>query len=198
MKGINFEGLRDAGDPAELAAPLRRRRYDELTVLHITATVEERQRLLDTDPPLSQRAFPCRSASAAASGPRTTRGRCRRRRGQGEPEHRGTRTTWRSSPHSRKRYGSQAVIVAIDAKRPTGVRPSIGRSAGETRENAVDWAREADRPRRRRDPAYLDRSRRHEERLRLRTDRRGLGCRDISRDSLRWRRRSDHFAAVFT
>jgi cyclase len=44
VKGINFEGLRSAGDPAELARRYNREGIDELVILDITATLERRRR----------------------------------------------------------------------------------------------------------------------------------------------------------
>jgi cyclase len=43
VKGINFEGLRDAGDPASLAARYNRDGIDEIVILDVTATIEARQ-----------------------------------------------------------------------------------------------------------------------------------------------------------
>src|SRR5437764_14931539 len=48
VKGINFEGLRNAGDPAELARRYNGEGIDELVILDITATIEERRALADT------------------------------------------------------------------------------------------------------------------------------------------------------
>src|ERR1700741_4655442 len=48
VKGVNFEGLRAAGDPAELARRYNREGVDELVILDITATLEERRALADT------------------------------------------------------------------------------------------------------------------------------------------------------
>src|SRR5215210_8249768 len=45
VKGINFENLRDAGDPVELGALYARQGADELVFLDITATVEKRKTL---------------------------------------------------------------------------------------------------------------------------------------------------------
>jgi len=45
VKGINFEGLRDAGDPVELAALYSREGADELVFLDISATGEKRKTL---------------------------------------------------------------------------------------------------------------------------------------------------------
>lgn len=45
VKGINFEGIRDAGDPVELAARYAAQGADELVFLDITATIEKRKTL---------------------------------------------------------------------------------------------------------------------------------------------------------
>ena len=47
VKGINFENLRDAGDPVELAAYYAAQGADELVFLDITATVEDRKTLIE-------------------------------------------------------------------------------------------------------------------------------------------------------
>ena len=47
VKGINFENLRDAGDPVELGALYAAQGADELVFLDITATVENRKTLVD-------------------------------------------------------------------------------------------------------------------------------------------------------
>ena len=47
VKGINFEQLRDAGDPVELGALYARQGADELTFLDITATLEKRATLVE-------------------------------------------------------------------------------------------------------------------------------------------------------
>ena len=46
VKGINFEGIQDAGDPVELAMLYAQQRIDELVFLDITATIEKRQTLI--------------------------------------------------------------------------------------------------------------------------------------------------------
>jgi cyclase len=43
VKGINFEGLRNAGDPIELAIKYEKKGADELVFLDITATLEDRK-----------------------------------------------------------------------------------------------------------------------------------------------------------
>ena len=74
-----------------------------------------------------------------------------------------------------QRYGSQAVIVAIDAKREGGAFRIYVRSGQQATERDADRVgARGGRPRRRRDPADVHRPRRDEERLRLRADRGGL------------------------
>src|SRR5262245_12378742 len=48
VKGVNFEGLRAAGDPTELARRYNAEGVDELVILDITATIETRRALADT------------------------------------------------------------------------------------------------------------------------------------------------------
>src|SRR3977135_2847835 len=48
VKGVNFEGLRSAGDPAELARRYNAEGIDELVILDITATLEARRGFADT------------------------------------------------------------------------------------------------------------------------------------------------------
>ena len=48
VKGVQFVNLRDAGDPAELAARYNREGADELVVLDITASRDHRSTFLDT------------------------------------------------------------------------------------------------------------------------------------------------------
>ena len=48
VKGVNFEGLRSAGDPADLARRYNAEGIDELVILDITATLEARRALADT------------------------------------------------------------------------------------------------------------------------------------------------------
>ncbi|MEI9934250.1 MAG: HisA/HisF-related TIM barrel protein [Ferruginibacter sp.] len=47
VKGINFENIRDAGDPVELALLYSQQGADELVFLDITATVEKRKTLVE-------------------------------------------------------------------------------------------------------------------------------------------------------
>src|SRR5258708_12256214 len=65
VKGTNFVGLRDAGDPVELAARYCAEGADELVLLDITATIEKRKTLSEF----------VRRVAAAVNLPFTVRGR---------------------------------------------------------------------------------------------------------------------------
>ena len=147
VKGINFEGLRSAGDPAELARRYNVEGIDELVILDITATLERRRALADTIRAVARELF---IPLAVGGGIRTeddARGGGRGRRRQGQPEHGGARRTPTLITTLANRYGSQAVIVAIDAKRAgrrsaTPVYARSGTAAADR--DAVEWAREAE------------------------------------------------------
>ena len=57
VKGVQFEHLRDAGDPAELAAAHSRAGADEVVLLDISATHENRATLADTVRRTAQQLF---------------------------------------------------------------------------------------------------------------------------------------------
>jgi cyclase len=143
VKGVNFLGLRHAGDPAELADRYNREGIDELTVLDVTATIEGRRALLDTVREVSRRIF---IPLAVGGGIRTLddaravidAGADKVSLNSAALADPGLVTTVAGT------YGSQAVIVAIDAKRGAGGFEVFARS-GTTKapREAVAWAREA-------------------------------------------------------
>ena len=57
VKGVHFEGLRNAGDPAELAARYNEEGIDEVVILDVTATLEGRRALADTVSAVAKRIF---------------------------------------------------------------------------------------------------------------------------------------------
>ncbi len=57
VKGVNFVGLRDAGDPVELAQRYNEQSADELVFLDITATNEKRDLILDLASRLARELF---------------------------------------------------------------------------------------------------------------------------------------------
>jgi len=143
VKGVNFLGLRNAGDPAELADRYNREGIDELTVLDVTATIEGRGALLETIREVSRRIF---IPLAVGGGIRTLddakavidAGADKVSLNSAALADPGLVTAVAGT------YGSQAVIVAIDAKRGDAGFEVFARS-GTTRapREAVAWAREA-------------------------------------------------------
>jgi cyclase len=143
VKGVNFEGLRNAGDPAELAERYNDEGIDEIVILDVTATLEGRRALADTVSAVAKRIFipltvggGVRSEEDAAAAI------------DAGAEKVSLNTAALSNPdlitRLARRYGSQAAIVAIDAKWVNDralVYARSGQSA--TEREAVEWAREA-------------------------------------------------------
>ncbi|MGE3510212.1 MAG: imidazole glycerol phosphate synthase subunit HisF [Vicinamibacterales bacterium] len=144
VKGINFEGLRNAGDPAELARRYNRELIDELVILDVTATLESRRALADTIHAVAQELF---IPLAVGGGIRTEADAAAAVDAGADKVSLNTAAI--ANPPLittlANRYGSQAVIVAIDAKRSGdhyAVYVRSGSSAAER--DAVEWAREAE------------------------------------------------------
>jgi imidazole glycerol-phosphate synthase subunit HisF len=146
VKGVNFVGLRDAGDPVECAKRYSDGGADEITFLDITASHEERPIILDIVE---------RTASTVAV-PLTVGGGVRELRDVRDLLHAGAdKVSINSAAVSHPefvrdasvRYGSQAIVVAIDAKRVSAAGEPLrwevfthgGRKG--TGLDAVEWAR---------------------------------------------------------
>ena len=144
VKGVNFEGLRDAGDPAERAARYDAEGIDELVVLDVTATVEDRLALARTVSAVAANVF---IPLAVGGGIRSVEDAARVIDAGADKVGINTAALAEASLISRiaNRFGSQAVVVAIDAKRAGG-RYTVCSHAGRTATTweAVAWAREAD------------------------------------------------------
>ncbi len=143
VKGINFAGLRHAGDPAELAERYNAEGIDELTVLDVTATLEGRRALLETIREVSRRLFIPLGVGGGIRSLDDARAVI-----DAGADKVSLNSAALSDPalitEVARRYGSQAVIVAIDASRGPGGFEVFSRSgtARESRE-AVAWAVEA-------------------------------------------------------
>jgi imidazole glycerol-phosphate synthase subunit HisF len=144
VKGINFEGLRGAGDPAELARRYNREGIDELVILDITATIERRRALADTIRSVARELF---IPLAVGGGIRTEDDAAAAVDAGADKV--SLNTAALKSPGLittlANRYGSQAVVVAIDAKHEDGRFAVYVRSGqSQTDRDAVEWAREAE------------------------------------------------------
>ena len=143
VKGVNFEGLRDAGDPAALARRYNVEGIDEIVILDVTATLESRQARAQTIAAVAAEIF---LPLAVGGGIRTEEDAAAAIEAGADKV--SLNTAALSDPDLittlAKRYGSQAVIVAIDAKRQDNQFAVFARSgqAG-TERDAVEWAREA-------------------------------------------------------
>src|SRR5439155_20865807 len=127
VKGINFEGLRSAGDPAALARRYNSEGIDELVILDITATIERRRALADTIRSVARELF---IPLAVGGGIRTEEDAAAAVDAGADKV--SLNTAALKSPELittlANRYGSQAVLVAIDAKRDGARFPVFSRS----------------------------------------------------------------------
>ena len=145
VKGVRFEGLRDAGNPAELAKRYNAEGIDELVILDVTATLEGRRALADTIRAVARELF---IPLAVGGGIRTEQDAAAAIDAGADKV--SLNSAALSDPtlvtQLAARYGSQAVVVAIDAKRAGeggfAVFARSGTSAAGR--DAVEWAREAE------------------------------------------------------
>ena len=122
VKGVNFVGLRDAGDPVEIARRYDDQGADELTFLDITASSDERDLILHI----------IESVAAQVFIPFTVGGGVRsvndvRRLLNAGADKVSINTAAVQNPQlvadASGRYGAQCIVVAIDAKRVAGSDP---------------------------------------------------------------------------
>ena len=144
VKGVNFEGLREAGDPAALARRYNAEGIDELVLLDVTATIEARRAIVQTIEAVSRELF---IPLSAGGGIRSDADAAAIMDAGADKISVNTAALTDPELISRlaNRYGSQAVIVAVDAKRGTDRWDVFARSGqSATGRDAVDWAREAE------------------------------------------------------
>jgi imidazole glycerol-phosphate synthase subunit HisF len=150
VKGVNFEGLRSAGDPAELARRYNAEGIDELVILDITATIEARRALAETIRAVARELF---IPLAVGGGIRTEADAAAAVEAGADKI--SINTAALAHPEIvttlADRYGSQAVVVAIDAKgvpqsTPGSERYAVYARSGQTAtdRDAIEWAREAE------------------------------------------------------
>lgn len=145
VKGVQFEGLRDAGDPRALAARYNAEGIDELVILDVTATLEGRRALQNTIQAVARELFiplavggGIRSAEDAAAAIDAGADKVSLNSAALADPSLVTRLAGQ--------YGSQAVIVAIDARRGDNGQFAVFARSGtaDAGRNAVEWAREAE------------------------------------------------------
>ena len=147
VKGVNFVNLRDAGDPVEIAAAYDKAGADELVFLDITATSDARNTVVDMVRRVAERVF---IPFTVGGGIRTVDDfKALLREGA-------DKIAINSSAINRPeliseaadKFGSQCVVVAIDARRRAdGSGWNIYKNGGriDVGLDAVEWAMKADR-----------------------------------------------------
>ena len=144
VKGVNFVGLRDAGDPVEVAKRYNEEGADEITFLDITATHEKRKTIVDIVKEVAKEVFI----------PLTVGGGIRELDDIYKLLDAGCdKVSINSAAIKRpefinegaKRFGSQCIVVAIDAKRVGQGKWHIFTHGGrnDTGIDAIEWAKEA-------------------------------------------------------
>jgi len=144
VKGINFEGLRSAGAPAELARRYNQEGIDELVILDITATLERRRAMADTIRAVAKELF---IPLAVGGGIRTEDDAAAAVEAGADKVSLNTAALANPALITTlaNRYGSQAVVVAIDAKRDGSGYAVFARSGqAAANRDAVEWARQAE------------------------------------------------------
>lgn len=143
VKGVNFKGLTDAGDPVELARRYNREGVDELVFLDITASSDDRVILLDIVRRTAREVF---IPLTVGGGIRSIADALALLRAGADKVSINTAAVRRPTliRELSDEFGSQAVVVAIDAKRH-GDRWTVFTRGGRIDEgiDAIDWARQS-------------------------------------------------------
>lgn len=145
VKGVRFLGLRDAGDPVEVAAVYDQQGADELVFLDITASFERRDILIEVVKRTAEQVFM----------PLTVGGGVRDCEDIRELLNAGAdkvsiNTAAVKNPQlvidAASRFGSQCIVVAIDCRRvKDGWEVYINGGRTPTAKDAVKWARETEK-----------------------------------------------------
>lgn len=147
VKGVNFVNLRDAGDPVEIAAAYDKAGADEVVFLDITASSDNRATVVDMVRRVAEKVF---IPFTVGGGIRTVEDfKMLLREGADKIS---INSSAIMNPNliseAADKFGSQCVVVAIDAKRrPDGSGWNIYKNGGrvDMGMDAVEWAMKADR-----------------------------------------------------
>jgi cyclase len=147
VKGVNFVGLRDAGDPVELASRYDREGADELVFLDITATHEERDTIIHLVERTAEEVF----IPFTIGGGLRTEDDIRAVLAAGADKVSLNSAAVRDPDliaNAAGRFGDQCIVVAIDARRRddgSGWEVFLAGGRVATGLDAVEWAAEAAR-----------------------------------------------------
>lgn len=146
VKGVNFQNLRDAGDPVELAARYAEQGADELTFLDVTATVDDRSTTYDMVQRVAEQVF---IPLTVGGGIRSTDDVARLQ------SHGADKIGVNSAAIARPeliaeiadRFGSQVLVLSLDVKRSpqttSGFVVTTHGGRTETELDALEWASRA-------------------------------------------------------
>ena len=142
VKGVNFRDLRDAGDPVELAAAYDAEGADELVFLDITASSGDRQTMVDVVRRTADQVF---IPLTVGGGVRSTEDVDRLLRAGADKVSLNTAAIGRPEllGEAAQRFGSQCVVLSVDARRlPGGGSFEVTTHGGRrgTGIDAVAWA----------------------------------------------------------
>lgn len=142
VKGVRFVGLRDVGEPADLAVRYEAEGADEIVFLDIAATYEERETFLDVVRRTAERLF---VPLTVGGGLRTLEDATRALRAGADKVSFNSAAVARPALLSEcaERFGAQCVVASIDASRVDGVWRVFtrgGRTATDL--EAMEWAGE--------------------------------------------------------
>lgn len=142
MKGVKFLGLRDAGDPVEIAKIYDEQEADELTFLDITASFEKRGILLDVVEKTAKNIFMPFTVGGGVRNVDDIRDLL-----NAGAEKVSINTAAVKFPEliqdAAKRFGSQCIVIAIDAKKIQDKKWEVYINGGRTPAglDAVEWAK---------------------------------------------------------
>ena len=143
VKGVNFLDLIDAGDPVEQAKIYDKEGADELTFLDITASSENRDTILDV---VSRTAEQCFMPLTVGGGVRSEKDIRNLLLAGADKVSINTAAVQRPLfvQEAANKFGSQCIVVAIDAKRVDGGDFQVFTHGGRiaTGINAVEWAKQ--------------------------------------------------------
>ncbi len=146
VKGTSFKGLRDAGDPVELASYYYKEGSDELVFLDITATTEGRDTMVEVVERISGKVF---IPLTVGGGIRTMSDIQRMLRAGADKVSVNTAAVLKPAllREGAERFGSQCIVIAIDAKRLSGPKAGwqvfVNSGQKPTGIDAVKWAQKA-------------------------------------------------------
>ena len=144
VKGVNFVGLRDAGDPVETAEFYNTQGADELVFLDITASHEQRKTMVDVVERTARKVFMPLTVGGGISDIDDYRRMLNAGADKVAVNSAAVKDKYLVARAAEK-FGSQCVVVAIDAKRTeTGFNVYIHGGRTDTGIDAVEWAKEVE------------------------------------------------------